>query len=111
MNFFEFECREIVDENLAVKLSVEPVGEMYAYSLSFESDQVSLPVSGIAKSPLMALVKIRNLLTATVDTLSDSIEMTKVAASHIESYNNISDELLGEDEEEKDEENEDGTFI
>lgn len=109
MNFFEFECREIVDDNLAIKLSVEPVGEMYAYSLSFESEQISVPVSGVAKSPLMALVKLRNLLTATVDTLSDSIEMTKVAASHIESFNNISDELQGQDEE--DEEDEDGKFI
>lgn len=104
MNFFEFECREVVDDNFIVKLEVEPIGEMYSYSLSFESEQGSIPFSGVAKSPLMALVKLRNLLTATVDTLSDSIEMTKMAATHIENYNTLSDEIINEDEDEEDDE-------
>jgi hypothetical protein len=104
MNFFEFECREIVDENLTIKLGVEPVGDMYSYSLSFESDQASVPVSGIAKPPLLALVKLRNLLVATLDSLSDSVEMTKVAATHIESYNTLSDEMNNQDEDEDEDE-------
>jgi hypothetical protein len=103
MNFFEFECREIVDDNLTIKLEVEPIGEMYSYILSFESGNSSLPVSGVTKSPLLALVKLRNLLTATVDTLSDSIEMTKIAATHIENYNNLSDGIENSDEEDEDE--------
>lgn len=101
MNFFEFESREIVDENLNVKLNVEPMGDMYQYSLSFETDKSSATLSGMASSPLIGLVKLRNILVSTIDSLSDAVEMTKAAAAHIDAYNNLADEE-NEDEDDAD---------
>lgn len=84
MTFFEFEAREIIDEDYHVTLSIEPVGSSYKYTLKFEDQQNNAQFEGRTKSPLLALVKLRNLLTATVDTLLDCIELTKSAASQIE---------------------------
>jgi hypothetical protein len=99
MNFFEFESREIVDENFHVKLHVEPMGELYQYSLAFESDKSSAIMSGVTSTPLMALVKLRNIIVSTIDSLSDAVEMTKAAATHIDAFNELTDE--NEDDEDE----------
>lgn len=107
MTFYEFESREIIDENFYAKLTVEPVGESYKYTLKFEDENGSVKLDGITSTPAFALLKLKNLLLATIDTLADCVEITKSASSQNAYFENAPDDFLEQEGwEESDEDDE-----
>jgi len=103
MNFFEFESHEIVDENFTIKMHVEPLGNAYQYRLIFDDSTSSSQMTGLASSSLFALVRLRNLIVSTIDTLSDCVEMAKAASSQIDAYNEL---MTDENDSDSDDESE-----
>jgi|1048.fasta_scaffold54467_4 hypothetical protein len=103
MNFFEFESHEIVDENFIIKMNVEPIGDKYQYRLIFDDSNSTSQIIGTASNPLFALVRLRNVIVSTMDTLSDCVEMSKAASAQIDAYNDM---MIDSGEEENKEDNE-----
>lgn len=82
---FEFESKEVIDDNFFVMMRVDPYGStMYQYKLEFNDGKNSVEYTGLTVNPISGLVKLRNIITATIDTLHDCIDITKAGMSQIE---------------------------
>ena len=86
MNFqFDFESKEMIDDNFFVTMKISPFNsKMYQYKLIFHDGTNNVEYGGITSNPITSLVKLRNILTSTIDTLHDCIDITKMAASQID---------------------------
>lgn len=107
MNFFEFESKETIDDEFDLRLNVEPVGERYKYSVIFENTHTRFEYTGNANNPISALTKLRNIIVASIDSLSDAIDITKSAAAHVNAY---FDEISNNEDVEEEDENDETTI-
>ena len=92
MDKFYFNATEIIDDNLVVKMIIEPHGpRLYQYKLMFDDGKNIAEFNGLTSEPLSAVIKLRNVLISTIDTLSDCIDIVKIAGTHIgmSSKNNL----------------------
>lgn len=92
MDKFYFNATEIIDDNFIVKMIIEPHGSrFYQYKLMFDDGKNITEFNGLTSEPLSAVIKLRNVLISTIDTLSDCIDIVKIAGTHIgmSSKNNL----------------------
>lgn len=100
MTFFEFSMTEWVSENFKIHMSIEPLGKMYKYRLSFDDGKNTSEIVGNTHTPYGSILDLRNHMLSIMDTLSDCIEDVKMSSGDIEAQQGYS----SEDEENNDEE-------
>lgn len=95
---FEFESKEVIDDNFFVIMRVDPYGPtMYQYRLQFNDNKNVVEYNGLTTNPISGLIKLRNIITATIDTLHDCVDITKAGMSQIEMSSEINIEKLFDD--------------